>query len=36
MATLLETMGKRDVAFTKDRCVSDGAVDCRYRFTWTG
>lgn len=36
MATLLEIMGKREVAFTKERCVSDGAADCRYRFTWSG
>lgn len=36
MATLLEIMGKREVTFTKERCVSDGAVDCRYRFTWSG
>jgi hypothetical protein len=36
MATILEMMGKRHVRFDKERCVSDGGPDCRYRFSWTG
>lgn len=35
MAALLEAMGKRDVHFEVQSCVSDGRADCRYRFTWT-
>ncbi len=34
MATLLELMGKRDVRFERESCVSDGASECRYRFRW--
>ncbi|MBN8611585.1 MAG: hypothetical protein J0L92_13415 [Deltaproteobacteria bacterium] len=36
MATILELMGKTNVRFEKERCVSDGGADCRYRFSWTG
>ncbi len=34
MAAILELMSKKDVRFEREACVSEGASDCRYRFTW--
>jgi len=34
MAAILELMQEKDVRFEKEACVSEGASECRYRFTW--
>jgi len=34
MATMLEIMGKEQVSFEKDACISDGGSECRFRFSW--